>query len=283
MLAQLAVGVPGVGIDEGGALVIRPDRVRIDAVSADLEHPAYGGLRAFLAAAKGRRGAVKWQITGPLTFGVALAAGGVEPELAFDVAQQAVAVHGAAIAASLRDAMPDGTQTVFLDEPSFASVMEPQFPLAPDVAIDLVSGSLADLQRSAAVGVHCCGAGDWAAILATGPAVLSLPVQPGLARVTGYLSSFLEAGGRIAWGVVATDSPVGVSPDRYWENLVRLWCELVQAGCDAVALRTQALVTPACGLALHDEAQAERIAELVQRVADRVHGQAVATRLSLGA
>jgi hypothetical protein len=34
---------------------------------------------------------------------------------------------------------------------------------------------------------------------------------------------------------------------------------------------------------LHDEAQAERIAELVQRVAERVHGQAVATRLSLGA
>ena len=59
--------------------------------------------------------------------------------------------------------------------------------------------------------------------------------------------------------------------------------QAVQAGCDAVALRTQALVTPACGLALHDEVQAERIAELVQCVADRVHGQAVATRLSLGA
>jgi methionine synthase II (cobalamin-independent) len=283
MLAQLAVGVPGVGIDETGGLVIRPGAVQLDTVTADLDHPAYGGLQAFLAEARGRRGEVKWQITGPLTFGVALVAGGVEAELAFEVAGQAVAAHGAAIAAALRDAMPDCAQTVFLDEPSFASVMEPDFPLAPDIAIDLVSGSLAQLQSSATVGVHCCGAGDWAAILATGPAVLSLPVQPGLARVSGYLSSFLEGGGRIAWGVVPTDSPVGVSPDRYWENLVKLWCELVQAGCDAVALRTQALVTPACGLALHDEAQAERIAELVQRVADRVHGQAVATRLSLGA
>ncbi len=283
MLAQVAVGVRGVDIDDVGRLVIRPGAVRLGAISADLDHPAYGGLRAFLDAARGRRGEVKWQITGPLTFGVALVAGGVDAELAFEVAGQAVAVHGAAIAAVLRDAMPECAQTVFLDEPSFASVMEPDFPLAPDIAIDLVSGSLAQLQSSATVGVHCCGAGDWAAILATGPAVLSLPVQPGLARFSGYLSSFLEGGGRIAWGVVPTDSPVGVSPDRYWENLVKLWCELVQAGCDAVALRTQALVTPACGLALHDEAQAERIAELVQRVADRVHGQAVATRLSLGA
>jgi hypothetical protein len=282
MLAQVAVGVPGVAIDDAGGLVIRPDSVR-PSVTADLDHPAFGGLRAFLGTAAGRHGAVKWQITGPLTFGVALAAGGVDPDLAFDVAGQAVAVHGAAIAAALHAAMPECEQTVFLDEPSFASVMEPDFPLAPDIAIDLVSGSLAQLQGSAKVGVHCCGAGDWAAILATGPSVLSLPVQPGLVRVTGYISSFLEGGGRIAWGVVPTDSPVGVSPDRYWESLVRLWCELVQAGCDAVALRTQALVTPACGLALHDEAQAERIAELVQRVAERVHGQAVATRLSLGA
>jgi hypothetical protein len=283
MLAQVAVGVPGVDIDEAGLLVIRPGSVRPDHVRADLDHPAYGGLRAFLAGAAGHGGEVKWQIAGPLTFGVSLAAAGVDPDMAFEVAQQAVAEHGAAIAAALNEAMPECKQTVFLDEPSFASVMDPEFPLAPDVAIDLVSGALAERQGGATVGVHCCGDGDWAAILAAGPAVLSLPVQPGLARVAGYLSSFLTGGGRIAWGVVPTDSPVGVSPDRYWECLVKLWCELVQAGVDAVALRTQALVTPACGLALHDEAQAERIAELVQRVADRVHSQAVATRLSLGA
>jgi methionine synthase II (cobalamin-independent) len=282
MLGQIAVGVPGVSIDDEGGLVIRPDAVG-DSVVADLDHPAFGTLRTFMAAAAGRRGEMKWQITGPLTFGVALVHGGVDPELAFDVAARAVGVHGAAIAAALRGAMPECAQTVFLDEPSFASVMEPDFPLAPDIAIDLVSGSLAQLQGDCTVGVHCCGDGDWAAVLATGPTVLSLPVQAGLARVCGYISSFLAGGGRIAWGVVPTDSPVGVTPDRYWESLVRLWCELVQAGCDAVALRTQALVTPACGLALHDEAQAERIADLVQRVADRVHGQAVATRLSLGA
>jgi methionine synthase II (cobalamin-independent) len=283
MLAQVAVGVPGVTIDDTGGLVVQTSAVRVGGVRADLDHPAYGGLRAFLAAARGRRGAVKWQITGPLTFGVALAAAGVDTDLAFELAGEAVAAHGDAISAALREAMPECTQMVFLDEPSFASVMDPEFPLAPDIAIDLVSGALAKRQGDATVGVHCCGDGDWAAILAAGPVVLSLPVQRGLTRVVGYLSSFLAGGGRVAWGVVPTDGPIAVNPDRYWENLVQLWCELVQAGCDAVALRTQALVTPACGLALHDEAQAERIVELVTRVGDRVHSQAVATRLSLGA
>jgi hypothetical protein len=42
-------------------------------------------------------------------------------------------------------------------------------------------------------------------------------------------------------------------------------------------------VTPECGLGLHDEAAAAHVLELVDAVADRVHGQAVATRLSIGA
>lgn len=284
MLAQVAVGVPGVGIDDHGGLVVRPAAVYADGhVQPDLDHPAYGGLRAFLAGAAGRRGIVKWQLTGPLTFGVALVAAGVEIDAAFAVAREAVAAHGAAVAGALGAALPEAAQVVFLDEPSFTAVMDADFPLPPDLAIDLVSGSLAQLQSLATVGVHCCGEGDWATILAAGPAVLSLPVQPGLARFAGYLSSFLAGGGLVAWGAVPTDMPVSANPDRYWEALVKLWCELVQAGVDAVALRTQALVTPACGLALHDEVQAERIAELVQRVSERVHGQAVATRLSLGA
>jgi hypothetical protein len=57
----------------------------------------------------------------------------------------------------------------------------------------------------------------------------------------------------------------------------------VQLGGDPVRLRTQALITPACGLALHDEAQAAQVLRLTNEIAERVHGQAVATRLTIGA
>jgi hypothetical protein len=42
-------------------------------------------------------------------------------------------------------------------------------------------------------------------------------------------------------------------------------------------------VTPECGLALHDLAQADRILRLTRRLADRVSDQVVATRISIGA
>ena len=77
-------------------------------------------------------------------------------------------------------------------------------------------------------GVHCCGGGDWAAILAAGPAVLSLPADAGCRRVSPAIwRAFLDGGGWIAWGAVPTDRPVGGSPDRYWRELAGA---LVRAG-----------------------------------------------------
>jgi len=146
-----------------------------------------------------------------------------------------------------------------------------------------VSGALATVESTAMIGVHCCGEGDWAAILATGPGLLSMPVRHELTKVAGYLAGFLDQGGWIAWGAVPTDRPVGTSSDRYWKELAALWCELVQAGVDATRLRRQALVTPACGLAMHSEEGAALVARLVDEVAEKVHGQAVATQLFVGA
>jgi hypothetical protein len=113
--------------------------------------------------------------------------------------------------------------------------------------------------------------------------VLSVPVQADLVQCAGYLAAFLEGGGIVAWGAIPTDQPVAVTCDRYWEGLASLWCELVKLGCDAVRLRTQSLITPACGLAGHDVKAAEHVFELTSQVSDRVHGQAAATRMAIGA
>ena len=94
---------------------------------------------------------------------------------------------------------------------------------------------------------------------------------------------FLARGGRIAWGAIPTDGPRADSVDRYWRALAAVWCELVRGGCDPVRLRTQAIVTPECGLAPHTIEQADQVLGLTQEIADRVLDQAVATRFSLGA
>ena len=283
ILAHGLVGVRGVMIDDAGEVRVDIDRLDpLAAIQLEPEHDAFGGLRAFLDAAVGRRGPVKWQVAGPVTLGLALMRRGAPPALAFDVAIRAVREHLRTVRQWVADALPDCPQVVVIDEPGFSGVLEPGFPIPPDTAIDLASGALAAIEQLAMMGVHCCADGDLAAIAATGPSILSVPVSGALVEVAGHLCSFLDAGGWIAWGAVPTDGPVGHSPDRYWRELSALWCALAQQGCDPAKLRTRAIVTPACGLALHDEEQAAAVLRLTDEVARKIHGEDLTRRLTVG-
>ena len=83
--------------------------------------------------------------------------------------------------------------------------------------------------------------------------------------------------------VVGEDADVGASADFHWRVLARVWCELTRRGCDPVPLRTRGVITPACGLAGYGASQAERVLGIARELAARVHDQAVAARLTLGA
>nr|MBA3606556.1 hypothetical protein [Acidimicrobiia bacterium] len=179
--------------------------------------------------------------------------------------------------------LPDSPQLVVLDEPWFGDVMSPGFPIAPDPAIDLLSGAMAVLEPRATVGVHCCADVDIASLIAAGPHVLSIPVGEQLVGVAGYLDKFMGDGGRIAWGVVSTGGPMTSTDERPWRQLGDVWCALVQRGCDPALLRQRSLFTPDCGLGLHTPSVAERACRITRDIGHRVHEQAVASRFSLGA
>jgi hypothetical protein len=284
MLAHATVGLRGVSSSDDGDIAVDADRLDPAAdVRVDLEHDAFGGLRAFLDAAAGRTGPVKWQVCGPITLGVALHKRGAPAIVAFEVAVRAIREHIAFVGAAISAALPGCRQVVVIDEPAFPAVLDPAFPLDPGTSIDLLSCALAAIEPEGTSGVHCCGAGDWVAIASTGPAIISVPARPELVDVAGELAAFLDGGGWIAWGAVPTHRPVSGQVDRYWRDLSSLWCSLVQGGCDPLRLRHQALITPDCGLGLHAPDQAARVLELVSELAFRVHGQAVATRLTVGA
>jgi methionine synthase II (cobalamin-independent) len=286
MIAQALAGITGVTLGQYGSIAIDADHLDPEApVATDLGHDAYGGLRAFLATAAARqlRGPVKWQFTGPVTLGAALTRVGVPAERAFAVAARAVRAHLAAITEAVAAALPASPQLVWLDEPWMGDLMSPGFPIAPDPAIDLLSTAMAILEPTATVGVHCCADADVASLLAAGPAMLSIPLDARLVDVAGYLGRFLEDGGVVAWGAVATDGPIATSSERSWRLLSEVWCELVNRGCDPVELRQRSLVTPACGLGLHSPQVAERVVRLTREIGRRINEQAVASRFALGA
>lgn len=284
MIVQAMVGIRGITVGQYGSIAV--DVARIDPlapVRTDLLHDAFGGFRAFLDAAAGRSGPVKWQFVGPVTLGLAMLRAGVPLHDAFEAAVRAVRGHVQHLIGIVERALPGCSQLVFIDEPSLGELMQPGFPIAPDTAIDLVSGALAAIEPHAVAGLHVCAHADVAPLLAAGPTVLSVPAVPGLVDSAGYLIRFLEAGGWVAWGAVPTDGPIVASAERPWRQLSELWCRLVERGADPTMLRRQALITPACGLGTHTPAVAERVHRLCAEIGRRVGDQAVGARFMLGA
>lgn len=285
MLGQAAWGIAGVEVREDGSLAVDPAGLDPGAPVGDgaLSGAPFETLRHFLAAVAGRTEPMKLQLTGPITLGLALQDAGAPTELAFEVARTAVRSRAESLLEAAAAAAPDAPLIVFVDEPGLVNGLSQQSPLSADRTVDLVSGALATLEPHAVTGLHCCGPADWKVVLQAGPDMLSLPVSAGVGRAAGAVSSFVERGGWLAWGAVPTGGPLGDSVTRLWRQLAAQWCELVQAGCDPVLLRRQALITPACGLATHTEAQADTVMGLSRRLAERLHDQVAGINISVGA
>ncbi len=284
MVAQWAWGIPGVTVAGDGSLAVDPAALDPDApVDPGLDRPGHEGLRTFLDLVSGRTQAVKLQLTGPVTLALALAEAGAPAERALAVTAAAIRTKAAALLELARDRLPEAPLLVVVDEPAFTFLGSADCPVDPDSAVDALSSALAVMEGDAVTGVHCCGPVELRYLTQAGPRLLSVPAAPHVLAGAGTIASFLEAGGWVAWGAVPTHAPVGPSADPLWRRLTELWCDLVRAGCDPVALRTRALVTPECGLANHGLSQARLALRLAREVAGRVADQAAAAKLSVGA
>ncbi|MCB1040358.1 MAG: hypothetical protein R2701_04935 [Acidimicrobiales bacterium] len=286
MVPQALWGVAGIEVAADGSCAIDdPTALDPDAPIGDelLEGPPFATWRRFLDVVAGRTDPIKLQLTGPVTAGLVLVDAGVPAALAFAVAGRAVAQRARHLLDLADRRAPGVPRLVVFDEPGLVGGLRSELPLPADQVVDVLSGALAAVEGRATSGVHVCGPADWRLVLQAGPGVVSMPVGADVTGSAGALGSFLERGGWVAWGAVPTDGPMGEQPARFWRLLSAQWCELVQNGCDPVLLRRQALVTPVCGLALHDEVQADHVFSLCRSLAERIHDQVTGIRLSVGA
>ncbi len=283
VVAQWANALPEVTIAPDGSLIVDANRVG-EPLDVRFTMESHAGLLGFLdaaAVAPEPIQRVKAQVVGPLTLGTALVHAGLGPAVAFERALEAVEQWIGALedllAARLRGARP----LLFLDEPSLVLWAGDDAPIEREDAIDLLSSALA--ASSVETGIHVCGDGDVRLAFEAGPTVLGLPVSARLINDVGTLVRHIDADGWIAWGAVPTDRPIGESPESLWRELVGTWCELTRRGCEPLRLRSQAIITPACGLANHGVSQAERSLRLASEIAERVAAQRAAARLTAGA
>ena len=283
VIAQWADALPEVSIAPDGSLVVDPSRVG-EPIDAQFSVESHAGLLGFLevAALAGEPlQRVKAQVVGPLTLGVALVAAGVEPSIAFERALETVEAWIGALELLLAQRLRGARPLLFLDEPALVLWARDDGPIEREAAIDVLSSALA--ASSVETGVHICGDGDIRLAFEAGPTVLGVPVSARLIDDVGSLVRHLDADGWIAWGAVPTDRPIGESADPLWRELVGIWCELTRRGCEPLRIRSQAIITPACGLLHHGPTQAEHALRLASELAERVAAQRAAARLTAGA
>jgi hypothetical protein len=284
VVAQWAGAVPGVVVHDDGAIEVTAAFDPLGPFETVFDPATHAGLLTFLdVAARQPRPPrrVKVQLAGPLTLGVAFAAAGVDPDLAFPLAANVSRAWAAAIADLVAQRLPDAALLCFLDEPALVKWRGNDGPIDREVATDLLSTALAAC--SGVSGVHVCGEGDLRLALDAGPQVVHFDVAALRLDDATALARFLDGGGWIAWGAIPTHRPVGEQAQPLWKALLDAWCELTRRGCDPVQLRAQALVAPACGLAGHGASQSERAMLLAREIGNRVHDHAAATKLAVGA
>ena len=161
MIPQALVGLAGITVGQYGSIAFDATGVDPDApVVTDLHHDAFGGWRAFISAASGRRAPVKWQFVGPVTLGLALVRAGLDSDVAFEVAVRAVRCRVRQLADHVAEVLPGCRQVVFIDEPTLDGLMGAGFPIAPDTAVDLVSAALAAIEPVVVTGLHVCATAD---------------------------------------------------------------------------------------------------------------------------
>ena len=284
MLAQWLRALPEVDVASDARMTLQTDIDPSAPLNTELDSLAHGGLLGFLdlAASQPRvPSAIKLQLSGPLTLGLAMIELGAPIDLAFARATRCAIEWSHRLVQVVQERLPNTNVVLFFDEPGLVHWTTDEPVLDVEDASDILSSALTT--PDCVAGVHVCGAGALDVALAAGPDIVGIEVDDRWLDHAVALARFLDGGGFIAWGAVPTDRPCGELVGPLFKTLAALWCELTKRGCDPVLLRQQAMVTPSCGLALHGATQAERVLRLTRELADRVFDQAAATRLSIGA
>jgi hypothetical protein len=278
MIAQWALGLPGVGTGAGGEPGGPPlawvGRDRAPGRAA-LVPEASGTLEPFLRVLAARpAGWLKLQATGPVTLALELEAGG---RRAFSVpsARGPLALGYAArirsVTTRVREALPAWKVLLVLDEPSLAN---PAVAERPQVALELwrsLGATGADV-----TGLHCCATPPWGLVLDLDPQLVSFDaVRDGDAATDDpAFRRLVESGSAVAWGLVPAGAPDGAAPDPGpldADELADRLLDLVEwtAGDYLPEVLARSVVTPTCGLASLGEREATRRLALAAAVGSR--------------
>jgi methionine synthase II (cobalamin-independent) len=265
MIVQFSEGFPGV-VTQGDRIHIEPsvdfesqlEQIYIDCEQGDARK--YGisskyaaGLHSFLSKAAGSK-IVKGQVTGPVTWGLAVTRGDGLGILYDDTLAEAAArflrLKATWQESILRDISPN--PLIFVDEPYLVSLGSVFTPVPEEKVPVLIEEVFKGIKGTK--GLHCCGNTNWSVILDTTTDILSFDAYnyaSSLSTHSDKVKSFLERGGNIAWGIVPNEEEVLTkeSVPGLRDRLEEAMAPFTRDGVKFKQIIAQGLITPSCTLA----------------------------------
>ena len=287
MYVQFSQGFPGVEIKEESISINRSQNLdpAIEKLySAYIENNielypverAYAaGLHGFLALSNLTPRAAKGQITGPISFGLALGDNNKTPILYDDIYSDLAAKLLRLKAAWQEKALQQISRNtiIFVDEPYMSVYGSAYYPFDRQKVITLLEEVFAGIEGLK--GVHCCGNTDWSVILATGVDIVSFDAYnyaESLSLYPAEIKRLLARPGAIAWGIVPNDeaSLARETVSSLKDRLEEAMAPFTRKGIRFRQLVKQGLLTPSCGLDPLSEAATSTALALLTELASRM-------------
>lgn len=289
MYAQFSEGFPGVTVEDSRVFIDRSGDIdggleRLYTAHADNDSSGYGlgpdyaaGFHAFLNARSDKAVALKGQVTGPISWGLAVAYG-AQGAIYDDTLADAIARHLRLKAAWQYQELSRVSRNavIFLDEPSLTSLGSAFVALPTGKVKELLEETLGGI--GGIRGLHCCGNTDWSLLLGLPIDILSFDAYNYAGALAAYspeVRSFIGKGGVIAWGIVPNDEDLlakesaGSLKDRLEEAIAAF----AKEGTSFRQVVEQSLLTPSCGLASMSPAGAEQTLAYLAELSTRIRGR----------
>jgi len=286
MYVQYSEGFPGAVIADGKVTVKPGPEFDDELALLYLAHadnnvdryavsPDYAaGLYALAGSGQVKHGAVKGQVTGPVSWGLcvtdASGRGILYDDLLADAAAKFLRLKAAWQEKFLRKLAPQ--TVIFIDEPYLASLGSAFISISSEQVSLLLEEVLSGL--SGIKGIHCCGGTDWTLLLKSSIDVLNFDAYnyfESLACYPDEVHAFIKRGGAIAWGIVPNDEEV-LQKESLPSLSDRLEAAIAFFSSDGISFKelvSRSLVTPSCGLDSLSPDAAEEVFRLLAGLSEK--------------
>lgn len=202
---------------------------------------------------------LKGQVTGPMTTGIGIrnqeGSSIFYDENMRDMVTKLIAMKARWQVEQLRPFCADVPPVILIDEPGLVSFGSTALAgVSREMVTNAVSEVIIEIQDAGGLaGVHICANGDWEPVLNSTAAIVSFDAYSFFENFILYkqqLTSFINRGGVLAWGIVPTAGQDTVERETT-ESLLDKWNRqlsvLIDLGISRERLLKQTLIAPACG------------------------------------